>query len=198
MANLALEDAELCQRIDEAIRSHGDVSAAMIFRRFGLERWGLLLGTFRKYVRDLRRHAAGERLATTPRLDSIVKARPMETLLRTLSLMNERLEAGDTKALPGLAAAVRAVNDCLRFSLDQEADRRADEKHAAWRDEVQTKLDRAKAEADAKAERLLQSAGVDGRVVDAVQNLYGIRMTEEEDGDGETKSKGAETPKDEG
>lgn len=124
-----LDDATR-KRVDEALLSARDENVADIYRRFGLAQREVSERGFYAYAKRLRERFEN-RSDGEPAAPAIGRPRAMETLHRLFDAMNERLDAGDPDSMPGIATAMRAVNDCMRLTLEEEAQRRAAELHEA-------------------------------------------------------------------
>ncbi len=117
------------KRVDEALLSARDEPVADIYRRFGLAQREVTERGFYAYAKRLRerfeKHSE-DQSTDTPRLS---RAHMTESLVRLIGLLNKRADAGDPDGLPGIATGIRALNDCMRLTLDEEAARRAAEIH---------------------------------------------------------------------
>lgn len=173
-------DAELRGRIDEAIRSHADESAASIYRRFGLAQRGVIVRTFRRYAAAIREQAAGERISAAA--TAMGEAERMSEAQMVAELRRRVLvgalaaaDAGDAKPYE-MAAMLARVQDFDRIEIQRAADKRAEEKQAAWRAELQERLNRAKVDADAKLDRMAVERGIPEDVRERIKDLYGVNV----------------------
>lgn len=168
-------DAALRSQIDEAIRSHADESAASIYRRFGLAQRGLVFGTFARHVTTIRRAEAGRRLDAPRPAPADERAMIQELRRRVFGEALARLDAGDAK-LYETVGLLGKLQEFDRLDIEREANQRASEKHGEWRREVQAKLVRAKAEADAKLDRMALEKGIPGDVAERIKDLFGVKV----------------------
>jgi hypothetical protein len=126
-------DAELRGRIDEAVRSHADESAASIYRRFGLAQRGVIVRTFRAYTARIRRQAAGERIdAAAAAMGEAAEMSEAEMVaqLRRRVLVGAlaAADAGDAKPYE-MAAMLARIQEFDRIEIQRAADKRAEDLH---------------------------------------------------------------------
>lgn len=124
------------KRVDEALLSARDENVADIYRRFGLAQREVSERGFYAYAKRLRERfesRSNEERDVAPRLS---RSHMTESLYRLIGMLNQRADAGDPDGLPGIATGIRALNDCLRLSLEEEAERRAAEIHAEKMKEI--------------------------------------------------------------
>ncbi len=170
-------DATTRKRLDEALLSNAKVDVSEVYRRFGLSERGVEQRGFYAYARRLRaRFAKKSATATQPTQATGKRPRAMETLDRLMQLMNDRIDAGDPKHMPGLASAMRAMTDCMRLTLEEQAEARAAELHAAKMAELQKRLDAEKAAADSKLDRMAIEKGIPVDLAERIKDLYGVKV----------------------
>ena len=162
-------------RVEEALLSNRRASVIGVYRRFGLADRGVPRTTFYDYAKRLRERR-GDDGDIEPAVSEGERPRTIETLNRLMDLINRRIDADDPKHFPGIASAMRAMNDCMRLTLDEQAEERAQEKHEAWQAELQKRIDSEKAEADAKLDRMATERGIPPELADRIKDLYGITV----------------------
>lgn len=124
----------LREQVDEALRSSARESVSSVFRRFGLATRGLKLDTFIKYARKLRQTVWTDEPPLDRDVPSIEEIRD-----KLLIAMYELSTAGSMKPHE-LAALLARVQEHDRVSILQEANERAEAKHAEWIDEKSKEL----------------------------------------------------------
>lgn len=128
-------DAATQSRIVEALKSSNRERPTALYRRFGLEQRGVKYGSFMKWCRGQRRKlaAAAEsgdvRIALPEASASAIQPRAFDNLQRLLAMQQECLDAGDTKVLPSIAIAQKALIACMQLRFEEEAEKRAAELH---------------------------------------------------------------------
>ncbi len=176
VACMADLDESLQNQIDEAILSHANKSTVDIFREFGLASRGLLLNTFTKYVGALRKEAKAERINAVLEMQATQPPPTWEEIDRLARLEAvRRLNAGDGKMYElVLLSKSRREND--KLELERDAERRANEKHEAWREDLEKRLTNEKLEADAKLDRIAVEKGISPELAGRIKDLYGINV----------------------
>lgn len=143
-------DAALRTKIDEALRSHADESVASVYRRYGMNQRGVTLGTFRNYATDVRSRCELSRDAAPSQDDSPSEGEMIAKLRRRVyAEALDDLDAGDTKLYEKMKLLAQIQNHD-RIELLRDAEKRAGEKHDAWRKE-QLKRVRATLDAGSKS-----------------------------------------------
>jgi hypothetical protein len=134
-------DERLREQITEAIRSHAEESAVSIYRRFGLSQRGVLLNTFQKHVGQVRREAAGERVAAyEPPAAGMTEPQVIAELRRrVLSSALASLDAGDMKPYEVVGFMSR-VQEWERIDIERRAETRAEELHKVKLDQLSKDL----------------------------------------------------------
>lgn len=131
------------QEVDESLRSAADESIASIYRRFGLATEGVLLDSFYKYARAVRRTAAVQRMQEAGTPDTAGDVPSMDALRdRLLVSMYEAAQAGGVKPYE-LASMYARVQEFDRLALIREAEKRRDEKHRLDMEERRKKQETA-------------------------------------------------------
>lgn len=125
--------------IDLAIESDGDESIRSLYARFGLSQRGLGWAVFEKYAGKMRRAARGrkieERLASVddPRTESdLISELRRRCYIEALA----SLQAGDAK-LYEIVSTLSRVFDFDRLQMERAAEKRAVDKHDAWKKEFE-------------------------------------------------------------
>lgn len=167
---LDMLDESTRKRVDEALLSRACENVKDVYRDFGLATRGVTERGFYAYAKRLRERFSPEDSPSpqpSPFKGEGARARSMETLDRLIGLLNERLDAGDPKHLPGIATAVRAMTDCMRLSLDEEAEKRAAELHKIKLDQLSKTLRKDVDEKTANGTRTLSREDVHD-MIDAI------------------------------
>lgn len=126
-------DDTLRGEVDEALRSDARESASSVFRRFGLAQRGLRLDTFIRYARRLRQVVWTDEPPLDRETPSIEEIRN-----RLLVAIYETAQSG---AKPyELASLFARVQDHDRIEIQKAADERAQDKHEAWKKEVEKSI----------------------------------------------------------
>lgn len=160
----------LRESVDESLRSSSRESVSSVFRRFGLAQRGLKLDTFIKYARKLRQTVWTDEPPLDREVPSIEEIRD-----KLLIALYETSKAGGMKPHE-LASLLARVQEHDRIAILQEANDRAEAKFEEWREERETKLARAKAEADSKLDRMASEKGIPGDVAERIKDLYGVSV----------------------
>jgi hypothetical protein len=169
-------DAELREKVDEAIRSHAGESSASIYRRFGLAQRGIHVRTFRRYAADIRERAVGERPGEPPAGERRDEADMIAELRRRVLVEAlASLDAGASKPYE-MVGMLSRVQEWDRIEIERAAAKRAEEKQAAWRREEEAKLSAAKVEADSKLDQMAVERGIPEDVAERIKDLYGLKI----------------------
>jgi len=170
-ASMDALDATLRGEIEEALKSQADESVASIYRRFGLSQRGILLRTFHNFATAVRQRLPQGRLSPAARAEDerVPEWDELDRWARREALA--RLQAGDAKVYE-LVLLSRSRRESDKLALEQQAEKRAEEKHAQWREKYLA----AKAAADSKLDQMAVEKGIPEDVKTRIKDLYGINV----------------------